>query len=306
MKLYVMIATAGRSALLERTLENLANCEKPECYEGLLLVENGDSPDADQLVQSYASSLNAQYLYEPVGNKNMALNRGLREIDEGLVVLYDDDVRIDANSLIAYADAAAHWPDAPFLGGACACDYVEPPATHVLPLLPMSARGWAKDQDGAEIDDAGAMGFNWAVRPELIRVLGGFAEDRGPGTAICVGDETEMQRRLIEAYGPGRFVRDAKVWHHVPPERCSEAWLINRSYHIGVARAMALRSSADPPGIPWAVRRRRWSALCKVLIMSIFGSNQRRFRARYYRELHRGVAAGYALPAPGRQARIQD
>lgn len=306
MKLYVMIATAGRSALLERVLDSLSACSKPACYEGLLLVENGEHADAGPLVRRYASSLNTKYLYEPVGNKNRALNRGLREIDEGLVVLYDDDVRIEADSLVAYADAATRWSDAPFFAGACACDYVEPVAAHVFSLLPMSARGWVKGKDGAEIDDAGAMGFNWAVRPELLRAIGGFAEDRGPGTAICVGDETEMQRRLIEVYGPGRFVSDAKVWHHVPPERCSEAWLINRGYHIGVARAMVLRASADPPNIPWIIRRRRWSAALNSLIVNLCGSKQRRFKARYYRELHRGIADGYKLPAPNLRAQIQD
>lgn len=302
MKLHVMIPTAGRSALLERTLDCLAACEKPAGYAGLWLVENGGSTDARPLVRRYASALSARYLHEPAANKNRALNRGLREVGEGLVVLYDDDVRIDALSLTAYAAAAARWPDAPFFGGACACDYVQPPAAHVLPLLPASARGWGKGRDGDPIDDAGAMGFNWAVRPEMVRALGGFAEDRGPGTAVCVGDETQMQRRLTRAFGPGRFVREAKAWHHVPPERCDEAWLVERGYHTGVARAMAMRSPTDKPGVPWSIRCRRWSATIKCLAADVCCPPPRRFKARYYRALHRGVADGYALPAPRRRA----
>lgn len=306
MKLYVMIATSGRSELLERTLESLAACVKPQGYAGFLLVENGATADAEPLAQRYESALNTRYLYEPEGNKNRALNRGLREIGDGLVVLYDDDVRIETNNLTAYADAAARWPDAPFFGGACACDYVEPPAEHLLPLLPMSARGWSKDNDGAEIDDASAMGFNWAVRPGLVRELGGFSEDRGPGTKVCVGDETDMQRRLIKAHGPGRFVSNAKVWHHVPPERCSEEWLINRAYHVGVAFAMLQRTSNSSRGVPWAIRRRKWSAFIKCQIIRIFGSAHRRFQARYYRALHRGVADGYILTVPIDRSEIND
>jgi len=295
MKFHAMIATAGRSSLLERTLEGLAACEKPAGFAGLVLVENGGEPEAEALTDRYAESLGARHLFEPVGNKNRALNRGLASIDGGLVMLFDDDVRIDPGTLTAYAEAAARWPEAPFFGGWCGCDYVEPPADYLVAYLPASARGWSKPEDGQTIEDAGAMGFNWAIRAERVQELGGFDEDRGPGTSVCVGDETAMQRRLSDAFGPGRYVEAARVWHHVPPERCDEPWVVRRSYHVGIARAMARLDTGQSPMTPLASALKCWSTAWRYRLTQLCGDRAARFKALYYRELHRGIAAGHRL-----------
>jgi hypothetical protein len=68
-----------------------------------------------------------------------------------------------------------------------------------------------------------------------------------------------MQKRLIEAGLRGRYVREAKVWHWVPRERCSTRWALGRMYRDGIQRGLNADTSAEPPrvwGYPrWAIRR---------------------------------------------------
>lgn len=290
----ILIATAGRSDLLRRTLDTLVACEKPADFEGVVVVENGGEPTAKTLVEEYASPLNARHLFEPVGNKNRALNRGLRSIASGLVVLFDDDVRIDPGNLQAYARASERFPDAAFFGGHCQVDYEQPPADHIVGLLPLCAKGWALEPD-APIELPHALGFNWAVRAEAVLELGGFIEDRGPGTHVSVGDEYQMQKRLIQKFGTGRFVDDAKVWHYVPVTKCNDPWLIKRGYDYGIAKAMDDRDDGAPARVPsWAWRRLVTSQL-KWAAARLSPSRAYRLKTSYGRAINRGIVAGYRL-----------
>lgn len=294
MSMRVLIATAGRSDMLDRTLDTLSACVKPKSFEEVLLVENGDVPTASYLEKKYAESLRLKYIFEPKGNKNRALNRGLALVESGLVVLFDDDIRVDPLTLMAYADSYEQHPSVPFFGGHCLCDYELPPPQYIKELLPLSAKGW-KLLDGDAIDQPHALGFNWAVQAEAVREIGGFAEDRGPGTSVCVGDEYQMQKRLIKHFGPGRFVEKAKVWHHVPLSKCNDTWLIKRGYDYGVAKAMDQIDDGALAVIPfWAWRRLATSSL-KWLIARFIPSRAYRLKTSYGRAINQGIVGGYRM-----------
>lgn len=294
--MHVLIATAGQSDLLTRTLDTLAACLKPASFQGVVLVENGGQPTAEGLAETYRETLSLRYVFEPMGNKNRALNRGLVIIGSGLVVLFDDDVRIEPQNLHAYARASEQYPDAVFFGGHCLCDYEVKPASHIVDLLPLSAKGWSLQPDEL-ITQPHALGFNWAVRAEAVRELGGFIEDRGPGTAVCVGDEYQMQKRLIQKFGPGRFVVNARVWHYVPVSKCNDAWLIERGYHYGISKAMDDRDDGAAARVPpWAWRRLITSTI-KWFIARAVPSQAFRLKTSYGRAINRGIIDGYRLDA---------
>lgn len=294
MSMHILIATAGQSDLLERTLDALVACEKPADFAGVVLVENGGQPTAKHLVDRYQDSLILRYLFEPVGNKNKALNRGLDAIGSGLVVLFDDDVRIDSGNIQAFADASKRFPDAPFFGGHCQCDYEVPPGEHIIDLLPLSAKGWSLQPDQT-IDLPHALGFNWAVRAQAVLELGGFVEDRGPGTKVCVGDEYQMQKRLIQKFGPGRFVDDAKVWHYVPVSKCNDPWLIKRGYDYGIAKAMDARDGGAPAQVPMWAWRRLITSSAKWAVARLSPSRAFRLKTSYGLAINRGIVDGFRL-----------
>ena len=104
--LVVIIATSGRPDLLTRTLESLGKCTLPPGFAETIVVENGPASGAKQVVESGPPVLNLRYLYLAHGNKSAALNAALETLGDCLIVFTDDDVRVNAAVLTAYAEAA--------------------------------------------------------------------------------------------------------------------------------------------------------------------------------------------------------
>src|SRR5262245_23662995 len=103
--IWVMIAAAGRPQLLRRTLESIAKCKRPPGFAGIVVIENGPRWGIEPIWREVAREHPLQYLYSREPNKSRALNLGLSQTDGGLIVFTDDDVRVHANWLMAYAAA---------------------------------------------------------------------------------------------------------------------------------------------------------------------------------------------------------
>ena len=229
--LHVVIPTHERPTLLRRTLNSLAECKHPEAYQGTVVVENGSKAGAERIVKAHEDTLNAKYLYTPRGNKSHALNRVLETIEDGLVVFFDDDVRIYSNTLLAYSESAAEHNRGVFFGGPVEVDYETPPPEWLRPALPLSAKGYTVGSGGRDF----YLGFNWAAFAQDIKSLEGFDPRFGPGSYTgATGQEADMQERLIEAECSSVNVPEARVAHFVPQERCNLARVLDRKYKIGI------------------------------------------------------------------------
>ena len=58
------------------------------------------------------------------------------------------------------------------------------------------------------------MGFNWAAFSEDLKKLNGFSVEHGPGSKTkALGQETEMEGRLMDRGISGYYVPSAMVWH---------------------------------------------------------------------------------------------
>lgn len=241
--IHVIIPTAGRPELIDRTLASLAACRKPAGYQGAVVVENGHPCGAEAIVAACDSRSGIRYLHVSEGNKSAALNAALATLESGLVVFFDDDVRLHPDVLVAYAEAAAEWRERAYFGGLCGVDYEERPPAWLLPYLPVSARGF----DPRRKNGAFYLGFNWAAYVEEVREAGGFDPRFGPGspTGATTGDETVMQQRLLKRGARPVHVVRAVVWHHVPRDRCTPEWLFQRARREG--RSHAQMDAADRP-----------------------------------------------------------
>jgi GT2 family glycosyltransferase len=235
-KLVVMIPTAGRSELLHMTLASLVKCRKPEIYHGTILVENGPKTGAEKVARAFEKELNLRHLYVPAGNKSNALNEAMKNVNDCLIFFTDDDVKLDPGILNAYAEAAEGRHGGEFYGGPFEAEYARKPDQWILEFLPLSAVGWNLGKEPAYIDKSSLfIGFNWAAFDRDIKRCGGFNVLYGPGSNTgAVGQETEMQKRLLENGLRGRYVPEAKVWHFVPPEKCSTAFTAKRAYKWGI------------------------------------------------------------------------
>ena len=133
--IYTVIATCGRSFLLHRTLQSLAECHKPEMFEKLVLVENGPKGEAESICFSLSNKLCIQYIYNHEPGKSLALNTALEAIPEGLIVFFDDDVRLHPDILLRYAEAANREGKTAFFKGPLDIDYENSPPPPGWPVI---------------------------------------------------------------------------------------------------------------------------------------------------------------------------
>lgn len=296
-RLTVCLATHNRPALLKRTLESLAMCERPGIYQGLIVVNAGrPSKAAENIVGVFQERLNARYCQRDAPSKSAALNFAIEKV-EGLVFFTDDDVRYSPAVLNAYANASRQDGEGVFYGGPQRVDCEHPPPQWLRAFLPASATGW-DPQDLTE-DRTWFMGNNWAAFAGDIKKYGGFNPRLGPGSPLnCAGDETEMQSRLRLGACRPRYVAQAEVWHFVPAERCSPGWALERAYQNGVTVGLLNDYSCQSKlwGYPrWMIRD--WIQRSADIFKALFKGRPDLFKALYFYQISRGrrKAARFAL-----------
>lgn len=238
--LYVAIATAGRTESLRATLTALMECDRPAGFERVIVAENGPRCGVEQTVAQLSAVLPLQYLHHPRANKSNALNVVLREITRGFIVFLDDDVRFEKNLLSLYARAAASCGRGVFMGGTVRPDYDGPePEEWLKSYLPASVRGLDYSAIKRDEDVPPFLGFNWAAYAEDLIQVGGFDPRFGPGSwPPAVGQETEMQFRLLANGARRVFLRDAVVIHRVPAANVREPFALLRTRRGGVRDAI--------------------------------------------------------------------
>jgi len=282
--LYILIPTHGRPDLLRRTLDSLAMCRIPKCLAQTIVIENGGQNGAEAVTADASTRLNISYRYTAKGNKSHALNVILPELNDGLVVFFDDDVRLHANVLEAYADAAQRIGEGHFFGGPFGVDYETEPPSWLKKYLTPCALGWEPTSGNRQLDDITTfLGFNWAAFTRDLKETGGFNEDLGPGLSAS-GQESDMQVRLRTAGVIPEYLPDAKVWHYVPAKRCSPEWLLERAARV--ERGMATLATTKPTRLQYLAKQiafrvePRWM---RRRFTSRFGTNEEsRFLAEYH------------------------
>ena len=245
----IMFATAERPQLVRRTLKSLIGVEKPDRFQGIWVVENGNPTGVESIVQEFSSSLPVHYLYCDQAIKTAALNHGLAHLPESLVYLTDDDVRFYPGTLVALAAGAASAPRASYFGGPFDVDYETSPPAWLTPWLPFSARGWSRPHDQpTHLPRGRFLGFNWAAYRDDMNRIEGFDISTGPGsTANGTGDETEIQTRLRQHGVESWYLPQMRLAHYVPESRCSSEWTIERAYRQGLGWGQNRRQSTIRP-----------------------------------------------------------
>lgn len=288
--LLLLIPSHDRDGLLARTLESLAVAERPPQLRRVVVAENGGKLGAEALVAQFQSRLPVEYRYTDMGNKSRALNEALAEASEDWVVFHDDDVRLAPGSLAAYCDVLKDHPAGVFLGGRCGVDYESPPPEWLLQYLPTSAKGWSLGEDVRDFNTPEALGCNWAAASSDLKRLGGFSEERGPGTSSR-GQERDMQARLLRAGVSGRYVPQAMVWHWVPRSRCSPEWVLNRAGQMGAYHGMEYVQRPWPRRIytRWSLALQVWWQERRLKRLGSEVSLERRFAPELRVRWHQGA-----------------
>lgn len=247
-ELRLIIATAGRPELLDRTLASFAACDKPSNYQGVIVAENGPPQGVKEVVESTPESLKASYVHVEQANKSNALNVAMEDLpDNCLAIFTDDDVRAEPNFFESYATSAQGMDSGRFFGGPMTAEYELEPLSYVRPYLPGSAVGWSPDPETDPTLQL-FLGCNWGAFVGDLRRADLFDVRLGPGgTTDAVAQDWQMQQDLHKIGVHAVIVRDALVHHWVPKERCSPEWTCQRGFRNGIRRGNLLR---DGRGIP--------------------------------------------------------
>lgn len=295
----IIIPTCQRGELLERTLQCLVDADLPASAKRVVVVENGKKDEAETKAARFTGKLPIEYLFTPVGSKCAALNLALESCEGEFVVFFDDDVRIDPGCVRAYAEAAEGKTGGEFYAGKCNVDYDVPPPEWLKHYLPFSATGWSYGDTIRELSEPRALGFNWAAFADDIKKAGSFNPNIGPGRMISVGDETDLQRVMLDQGTKGVYLPAALVWHYVPADRCSTAWTLERHRRMGLLVGHKLADASAAKRF-----KRAAVALGKTIVLGVltkigklFLSDARHFH--YQQRHHRNLGILQGLQAGG-------
>lgn len=276
----VVVVTGGRVPLLARTLEFIGGYANLGLSVEVLVVENGGEPRARPTCEHRRSDIPLRYFFLPETGKSRGLNFALQRTEASLICFHDDDIRTTDSTLSDYVDAATRYGRGHFFGGPLGIDYERPPPEWLKRYLPPSAVGWNPGEEERYHDAPDFLGANWAAfREDLLRV-GGFTTHLGPTERYrALGEEAEIQERLLRAGCRGVYLPGARVWHYVPAERCTLAWARKRRYQSFLTRTLRDDSPAEGPtigGVPrWLWRECVENAL-GVLWRRLSGRSERR------------------------------
>jgi len=238
MKTAIIIPTYKRPAFLERVLVSLSKCAYPPNVE-ILVVENGPVSGAEEVCRAHSVGGRVRYFYWPIAVKSLALNHVIRGSDADFLIFFDDDVKVPEDIVAIYVAAAERYGKGHLFGGPLVPDAETECPAHLVPYLPRSAAGWSLGDREVEIKAADFeffFGANWAAFRSDLASAGFFADDLGvTGEKNSpVGEEGELQQRMVAAGGKAIYLPGAVIHHFVPRECYTVEWVWHRNFRLGV------------------------------------------------------------------------
>jgi len=237
----VIVATRNRAARLAQMLDSLkVSVDAASGPVEVWLVDNGSTDATPQVLESWCASVpQAQYLCVPEPGKSRALNVAIARARGEVILFTDDDVTLDPNWVNAMREFFLQNPE------------VAAAAGRILPLVSADSETLWRSGAGVwrlvlPIFDLGEQprpcvdmyGANMAVRAEVLRMVGGFNVQLGPG-ATGFYDDLELARRICRAGCAIKYNPAAVVYHEVPSERLTERYLWKRGVLIGAGGHVA-------------------------------------------------------------------
>jgi hypothetical protein len=141
-----------------------------------------------------------------------------------------------------------------------------------------------------------------SFRRSILDRIGGFVHGVGRGRGRPMGgEETELSIRAIR-HDPSAmilFVPDASVRHHVPPERATFRYFVERCYAEGLSKAKVTRLAGREHGLA-SERRHAMVTLPKAALRDLVGGVRHLDPALAGRAFAMGVGllvttSGYAI-----------
>jgi glucosyl-dolichyl phosphate glucuronosyltransferase len=246
----VLIATYNRAALLRDTLQVLAASQVHRSTRWEVVVIDNNSTDATPSVVASMQQrfpVRLSYLKESQQGRSAALNAGIAATTAPLLLLTDDDVRVDAGWLEAGVRVLASGAD--YVGGPVAPRWETPPPSwfdleHSDLWGTLAILDYGDEPFDFDDRKRVPLGANMGLRRSLVERVGGFRVDLGRTSARrLLGQEVpELLSRARAAGLHGSYVPEMRVEHHVPAARLTRdyfrRWWTGKGYSRALLEAM--------------------------------------------------------------------
>jgi len=273
MRVSLITATLGRTDTVAALLASL-EAQTFRDFELLIVDQNGDSR-LSNIVETYASSLAIRHLHSDVRRLSHARNLGIAECTGEIVGFPDDDCIYPPEVL---AHVVRHFSQDPTLG------MLSGPS-----LSPSGERGsgrWEEKSGPITMRTVwtSVIAFNFFLRRDVIKTIGGFDETLGVGAKFGSAEETDLAIRILRSGGCGWFDAALNVIH--PDKRLTvEATLRAYSYGTGLGRVLRKHPS------PWNITTGFFVRPLGGMVISL--ARIRFLYASYYLKTFLGRMAGY-------------
>ena len=305
--LTVCVCTHDRPDDLRRCLDGLRAQRVRADVLDLLVIDSASAPEAAVAARAVAAAAGARLARVEAAGLSLARNAGAQAAQAAWIAYLDDDA-VPAPDWAEQALAALAGPAPPALLGGRVLPVWEAP---LPPWWPARLRGVLSivEAEGAGAFGSPALppglepcGANLLVHVPSLRATGGFCAAIGrQGTRLLSDEEVHLAWRLRARGQAACYDSRLVVYHRIPAERLTPAWLLRRLHWQGVS-AVRTRRLLDAGGSVWRELPRRLAVavLCAPAAL-LPRANTRLLGARW----RFAYASGFlraALARPGARA----
>lgn len=237
----VLVATYNRASILRETLASFTTLDLADLRVEFVIIDNNSPDCTHEVAKSFLDKLSMRYLFEPQPGKNCALNKALREVALGEVVVFtDDDVRPEPNWLTEIHRVSSRWPEYYVFGGRIRLVWPETrvPAWTSLPSI--HRYYGLHELGGGECSYVSwkyPFGANYWVRRDIFDRGYRFNEDIGPHPKKrSMGSEATFLNELASAGYHMLYCPSTIVGHRIHSEMLIPKGIRKRVYGTGRGR----------------------------------------------------------------------
>lgn len=260
----VVIASRERPEMLSDTVESVLSARRVP--RELVIVDQSRAPHGELAGRGTERGCEIRYVQSATSGLSSARNVGLRHSSQDVVVILDDDMLVQEDSLdrliagrpdhdgriVTTGRLLAAPPERPGLS--------QPPGALVIREEPEVFRGRQPRQV--------VPGPNISLPREVMLEIGGYDERLGAGTRFPAGEDHDLSLRLLDAGCEVRHVPEAVVLHRSWRAR-RDVVRLRWGYARGVggfyAKHAGLRDRHTLERAAREVRSRAWRGLTSVI-----------------------------------------
>jgi GT2 family glycosyltransferase len=205
----VLIASRERTQMLIDTVKSVLSARRVP--RQIVVVDQSVEPHPEIAALGDARGSEVRYVHSATSGLARARNVGLREASEDTVVILDDDMLVQDDSLeLLLAGRGSHGPMTVTTGRLLAAPperpgLTQPPGALTTRTEPEVFRGPQPRQV--------VPGPNVAIPRQVLLEIGGYDERLGAGTRFPAGEDHDLSLRLLDAGCEVRHVPEAVVLH---------------------------------------------------------------------------------------------